>query len=61
MAHQYTLGDEVEIHVNDAVGWVKGVVDYADGHGSFIVATEKHKRFTFSDSKHPDLRKPQKR
>lgn len=57
-----SLNDEVEIKVNDKVGWVTGVVSYAETKGlGFIVDTEKHGRFTFSDSKHDDLRKPRKR
>lgn len=59
MAHAFSLGDELEIRPTDQVGWVKGVVDYDSGRGSFIVATEKHGRFSFSDSSHPDLRKKQ--
>ena len=58
-----SLGDELEVRPTDAIGWVGGVVSYADSGKStgFIVDTKDHGRFSFSDSEHADVRRPVKK
>lgn len=55
---EHREGSPVLLRVNDAVGWVAGVVTYAGasvGHSHYIVDTQHHGRFAVSPD-HEDLR-----
>jgi hypothetical protein len=56
-----SLGDELEVRPSENEGWISCVVTYADSrHGTgFIVDSQDGRRWSFADSTHEDIRKPQ--